>query len=104
VSQFDSSAQAKIRLARPDEMNLEVNASYSRRLPDGWTARGNGRLSIDRMWTKPDKTVISYAASGSLTTQIFGSVGLSLVGNAQYRTGDEEMTISLAVHLEANLF
>ena len=104
VSQFDSSAQAKIRLARPEEMSIEAQLSYARRLPDGWMARGDGRMSIDRMWTKPDATVVSYAVSGSLTTQIFGSVGLTVIGNAQYRTGDEEMTLSLAVHLEANLF
>jgi hypothetical protein len=104
VSQFDSSVQAKFRLARPEEMSIEANASYVRLLPDGWTARTSCRMSIDRMWTQPDATVVSYGASGSLTTKIFGSVGLSLVGNAQYMTGDEAMTLSLAVHLEAELF
>jgi len=104
VSQFDSSAQAKFRLARPEEMSIEANVSYVRLLPDGWTARASCRMSIDRMWTVPDATVVSYAASGSLTTKVFGSVGLSLVGNAQYSTGDEAMTLSLAVHLEADLF
>jgi hypothetical protein len=104
VSQLDSSAEAKFRLARPEEMSIEAKVSYARRLPDGWTARASGRLSVDRMWTKSDATVVSYAASGSLTTKILGSVGLSLVGGAQYATGDEEMTLSLAVHLEADLF
>jgi len=104
VSQFDSSAQGKFHLARPEEMSIEVDASYVRLLPDGWTARASARMSIDNMWTQPDATVVSYAASASLTTKIFGSVGLSLVGNAQYTTGDEAMTLSLAVHLEAELF
>jgi hypothetical protein len=85
-------------------MSVEVKLSYARRLPDGWTVRGDCGMSIDRMWTKPDATAVSYAASGSLVTRVFGSVGLSLIGNVQYRTGDEEMTLSLVVHLEADLF
>ena len=104
VSQVDSSVQAKFRLARPEEMSVDANVSYVRLLPDGWTARASCRMSIDRMWTQPDATLVSCAASASLTTKILGSVGLSLVGNAQYTTGDEAMTLSLAVHLEADLF
>ena len=104
VSQFDSSAEAKFRLARPEEIRVEADLSYARRLPNGWTTRAEYRMSVDRMWTDPSATVVSHAVSGNLTTQIFGSVGLSLVGNAQYRTGDEEITLSLAVHLEAALF
>ena len=104
VSQFDSSAEAKLRLARPEEMSVQAELSYERRLPDGWTARAEYQLSIDRQWTDPNATAISHAASGSLTTQIFGSVGLSLVGSAQYRTDDEEVTLSLTVYMETDLF
>ena len=104
VSQFDSSAEAKLRLARPEEMSVQTELSYTRRLPDGWTARAEYRLNIDRMWSDPTATVISHTASGSLTTQIFGSVGLSLVGSAQYHTGDEEATLSLTVYVETDLF
>jgi len=104
VSQFDSSAEAKLRLARPEEMSAQAELSYARRLPDGWTARAEYRLNIDRMWSDPNATVISHAASGSLTTQIFGSTGLSLVGGAQYRTDDEEVTLSLTVYMETDLF
>ncbi|MDD5220339.1 MAG: hypothetical protein PHV11_07225 [Candidatus Bipolaricaulis sp.] len=104
VSQLDSSAEAKFRLARPEEMTLAAGLSYARRLPDGWTARASVRLTIDRMWTKPDSAFVSYAASGNLTTKLFGSVGLSLVAGAQYTTGDEEMSLSLALNLEADLF
>ena len=104
VSQFDSSAEAKLRLARPEEMSVQAEISYARRLPDGWTARAEYRLSIDRKWSDPSATVILHAASGSLTTQIFDSVGLSLVGSAQYRTDDEEVTLSLTVYMETDLF
>lgn len=104
VSQFDSSAEAKLRLARPEEMSVQAEISYARRLPDGWTARAEYRLSIDRKWSDPSATVILHAASSSLTTQIFGSVGLSLVGSAQYRTDDEEVTLSLTVYMETDLF
>ena len=104
VSQFDSSAEVKLRLARPEEMNVQAELSYARRLPDGWTARAEYRMSIDRMWSDPSAIVISHAASGSLTTQLFGSVGLSLVGGAQYRTDDEEVTLSLTVYMETVLF
>ena len=104
VSQFDSSAEAKIRLARPEQMNIQADVSYARRLPDGWTARAEYRVSVDRMWTDSTATVVSHAASGSLTTKIFGSVGLSLVGSAQYLTGDEEVTLSLSVYMETDLF
>ncbi|MBU1048793.1 hypothetical protein KKG90_02095 [Candidatus Bipolaricaulota bacterium] len=104
VSQFNSSAEAKIRLAHPEQMNIKAGASYTRRLPDGWTARAEYRVTVDRLWTTSNVTATAHAASGSLTTKIFGSVGLSLVGSLQYRTGDEEMTSSLAVYMETDLF
>jgi hypothetical protein len=104
VSQFDSSAEAKIRLAHPEQMNIQAKISYARLLPDGWTARAEYRLAFDRGWSKAEEIAVSHAASGSLTTQIFGSVGLSLVGSAQYYTGDEEVTLTLAVYMETDLF
>lgn len=104
VSQLDSRAQARIRLGSPEEMRIDADVSYARRLPDGWTARAEYRLSIDRMWTEPTSSSVSHSVSGSLTTQIFGSVALSLVGDALYQTGDEELTLSLSVFLEADLF
>lgn len=104
ISQFNLNAEAKIRLARPEEMSVEADLSYARRLPDGWTARVGYRLLVDRMWTDPGATAVSHSASGSLTTQVFAFVGLSLVGSAKHRTGDEEITLSFAVFLEADLF
>lgn len=108
VSQFDSSAEAKIRLAHPEQMNVLAKLAYARRLPDGWMARAEYRLVMDRGWsallTDPNATIVSHIASGSLTTQVFGSVGLSLVGSAQYLTGDEEVTLSLAIYMETDLF
>jgi len=85
-------------------MNVQAEISYARRLPDGWTARAEYRLAVDRGWSNPEAIAISHVASGSLTTQIFGSVGLSLVGSAQYHTGDEEATLTLAVYMETDLF
>ena len=104
VTQIESSAEAKIRLVRPEQMNIAADLSYTRRLPDGWTARAEYALHVDRAWTSPSETVLSHALSASLTTQILGAVGLSLVADALYETGDEELTLSLAVHLEADLF
>ena len=104
VSQFTSSAEAKIRFLHPDQMNVLAKIAYARRLPDGWTAHADYRLSVDRMWSDPTAIVFSHAASANLTTQIFGAVGLSLVGSAQYMTGDEELTLSLAVYMETDLF
>ena len=104
VSQFTSSAEMKIRLLQPDQMNVLAKVAYARRLPDGWTARADYRLNVDRMWSDLTATVFSHAASANLTTQIFGAVGLSLVGSAQYITGDEELTLSLALYMEADLF
>jgi len=104
VSQFDSSAEMKIRLAHPEQMSIQGEISYARRLPDGWTARAEYRLAMDRMWSDSTAIATSHAASGSLTTQILGSVGLSLVGSAQYHTGDEEVTLTLAVYMETDLF
>ena len=103
VSQIEASAEAKIRVAHPDQMSITGDLSYVRRLPDGWTARAAYRLDIDRMWTASDATTIVHGLSSSLTTQVLGSVGLSLVANAEYRTADEEITFSLGVHLEADL-
>lgn len=104
VSQLNSSAEAKIRLLHPEQMNIQAKASYARRLPDGWTARAEYRVTLDRMWSDLSAIAVSHTASGSLTTQIFGSVGLSLVGSAQYHTGDEEVTLSLAIYMETDLF
>lgn len=102
VSQFDALAEAKIRLTDPSQMILAADASYARRLPDGWTARATYRLDLDRFWTDPAETTWAHALSSSLTTQVFGGVGLSLVANAEYRTGDEELTLSVGLHLEAS--
>lgn len=104
VSQLEANAEAKIRLAHPEQLNVDADLSYVRRLPDGWTARADYRLRIDRMWSDLSATALSHALSASLTTQIFGAVGLSLVADVRYKTGDEELTTSLAVHLEADLF
>jgi len=104
VSQVDSSIQAKFRLANPDEMAIDADLSYARRLPDGWTARAEYRVSLDRSWTATDSTIVSHAVAGSFTTQVFGSVGIRFACNAEHRTGDEEITVSLTVDLEADLF
>jgi len=104
VSQFKASAEAKVRLADLDRTRIDSDLSYERRLPDGWTARADYRLLIDRQWSDPAETVIAHAFSGRLTTLIFGSVGLSLVGDAQYRTGDEEITLLISLLLEADLY
>jgi hypothetical protein len=103
VSQFEASAEAKMRLTHPEQLNVDADVSYVRRLPDGWTARADYRLRIDRMWSNLSATALSHALSASLTTKIFGTVGLSLVADARYKTGDEELTTSLAVYLEADL-
>lgn len=101
VSQVEASVETKLRLAHLEQLNIGADLSYVRRLPDGWTARAAYRTNVDRMWTDTEATLWSNAVSSSLTTQIFGSVGLSLVANAEYKTGDEELTFSLGVHLEA---
>mgnify|MGYP005839693869 CR=1 FL=1 len=104
ISQFDSGAEVKIRLMHPEQMSIQANVSYVRRLPDGWMARAAYRVIANRGWTSPGMADISHAASGSLTTQIFDSVGLSLVGSAQYHTGDDEVTLTLALYMETDLF
>lgn len=103
VSRFRASAEAKFRLAHPEELNVVADISYSHRLPDGWSGRIDYRLSFDRMWTASDVIAMNHAIFGTLTVQILGSTGLSLVGSAQHRTGDEEITFTLSVFLEADL-
>ncbi len=103
VSQFESTLLTRIRLADPNQMTVEANLSYARLLPDGWTAHADYRLGIDRMWTDPTETVFSHAANASLTTQLFGSVGLRFSCDFEYRTGDEEITVNLTIHVEADL-
>jgi len=104
VSQMELHATAQVRLAHIDQLRLEGSATYSRSLPEGWRARGEYHVELDRMWTNSEETVLFQEASASLTTVVFGSVGLSLVGQAEYRTGDEEITFALSVYLEADLF
>ena len=104
VSQVESRIEAKIRLAHLEQMDVTGSISYDRQLPEGWTARAEYRLEFDRMWTDTEEVSCFHAVSSSLTTQILGSIGLSLVANAEYRTGDEEITFSLGLHLEADVF
>jgi hypothetical protein len=101
VSQVEAQGEVKLRLASPDQVSLNADISYKRRLPDGWTARAAYRLDLDRMWTDAEAIVWAHAVSGTLTTQILGDVGLSLVANGEHRTGDEEITFSVGIHLEA---
>jgi len=104
VTQLASDASLKTRWAALGELYAEVNASYLRRLPDGWTARAAYRLTIDRGWTRSDRTVIDHDLTASLTTQLFGAVGLSIAGVVRYGSNDEELTTSLTVHLAYDLF
>ena len=104
VSRFRASGEAKVRLAHPEEVSLIAEASYSHRLPDGWTGRLDYRIALDREWTAPDTTTLSHTLFASLNLQVFDSAGLSLVGSAQHKTGDEELTFSLSVYLEAEIF
>jgi hypothetical protein len=104
VSQLESNVEAKFRIADPEQMDVTADASYARQLPDGWTARAEYRFEFDRMWSDPTSVVLSHDLSASLTTQLFGWAGVSVVGDLRYQTGDEELTVSLTVHVEANLF
>ncbi len=104
VSQLEADVEAKFRIASLNQMDVTADASYARQLPDGWTARVEYRLEIDRMWSDPTAVVLTHELSTSLTTQLFGWAGVSVVGDVRYRTGDEELTVSLAVHVEASVF
>ncbi len=103
VSQWEANAQLRVRIARPEQMDVKADVSYDRQLPAGWTARGDYRITYDRMWSDSEATSVLHEATAALTTQLFGTVGLSLVGNVRHQTGDEEFTVSLAIHLEADL-
>jgi len=102
VSQVEARGELKARLAALEQMSASAEVSYARRLPEGWTARAAYSLDLDRMWTDAEGIVWAHAVSSSLTTKILGEVGLSLVANAEYRSGDEEITFSLGVYLEAS--
>ncbi len=104
VSQLILNASLKLRLAYLGQMSGALDASYSRHLPSGWTARADYRCTIDRGWSRPDRTLIDHDLTASLTTQLFGSVGLSLAGELRYGNNDEELTTSLTVHLAYDLF
>jgi len=104
ISQLESNLSARFRLTAPGEMTLEADVSYGRLLPDGWTANAEYRLAIDRHWTNPAETILSHVVSAGLTTQILGSVGLQFACNAEYRTGDEEITVNLTIHVKADLY
>jgi hypothetical protein len=103
VSQWESSIEAKFRLPSFEEMNVKAFAAYARQLPDGWTARAQYRLELDRRWSDTSAIVLTHDLSTSLNTKLFGSIGVSIVGNLRYQTGDEEITTSLALHVEADL-
>lgn len=104
VSRFRARTEAKFRLANPDELIILGEVSYSHRLPNGWTGRVDYRMTFDRTWSSPDIIAMSHSVFGSFSTQVFGAAGLSIVGDVQYKTGDEELTLTLSVYLEADLF
>jgi hypothetical protein len=104
VSQLTSSASCKVRLAHLDELSAKLDLSYSRRLPEGWTARADYRFTLDRGWSQPGETQVGHDLSANLTTQLLGSIGVSLAAELRYETGDEEITSSLTVHLAYDLF
>jgi hypothetical protein len=103
VSQIEAHAEIKVRLMDLGQMDLVSSLSYDREIPGGWAAHAEYRLEVDRMWTDSEATVVAHAVSSSLTTEILGSVGLSLVANAEHRTGDEEITFSIGLHLKADI-
>jgi len=103
VSQLTSSGSCKARLARLEELYGELGATYSRSLVAGWTARASYRLTYDHGWSHPDEIEVGHVLAGSLTTQVLGSIGLSLAGELRYVTGDEEITSLLTVHLTYDL-
>jgi len=103
ISQVDSDIEVKMRLAHPDELNVEADLSYTRRLPGSWSGRAEYRLVVDRMWTDRDLTTMAHRFSASLSTQVLTAVGLSFTGDAEYETGDEEISFTLTVQLEADL-
>jgi len=104
ITQITASLTGKIRLANLERFALDGSITYSRRLPDDWAARATYRIAIDRRWTTEEETGVEHVASASLTTQIAGSIGLSVVGELRYEIGDEEMSSSLTIHLSYNLF
>jgi len=103
VSQIQADGAVKFRLLDPTDWTLGASASYVRGLPDGWTGRASYRLTVDHGWSKADRTEVTHAGSASLATRVLGSVGLSLIGEFRHKTGDEEITLSLAVHLDYDL-
>ncbi len=103
VSQVQANGAAKFRLLAPNEWSIQGSVSYVRGLPDGWTVRSSYRLTVDHGWSETDRTEITHVGSASLTTRVLGSVGLSLIGELRHETGDEEITLSLAVHLDYDL-
>jgi len=104
VSRFRADVEAKARLAHPEEVSIVAEASYLHRLPDGWTGRIDYRIALDREWSATDVTTLSHTLFASLNLQVFDAAGLSVVGIAQHKTGDEELTFSLSVYLEAEIF
>jgi len=104
ISQITANASCKLRLARPGELSGDLSAAYTRRMPEGWTARAVYRLTVDRGWSRPGETRVGHVLSASLTTQLFGAIGLSFAGELRHETGDEEISSSLTVHLAYDLF
>ena len=104
VSQLTSRASCKVRLAHLGQLSAELDVSYSRRLPDGWTARANYRFTADRGWSEPGKSQFVHDLSANLTTQLLDAIGVSFSGELRYESGDEELTTSLTVHFAYDLF
>jgi len=104
ITQLTASVTGKLRLADLGRFAVDGSVAFTRRLPDGWAARASYRVAIDNGWVAADETGSEHVLSGSLTTQIIGSVALSVVGELRYESGDEEISSSLTVHLSYDLF
>jgi hypothetical protein len=103
VSQWSGDLEIRFRVARPEQMSIRGDVFYTRRIPDGWATRVGYRIEVDRRWREDDTSWVQHELTARLSTRVLGNVGLSLVGELGHQTGDDKLTLSLSLRLEADL-
>jgi len=105
VSQFQANARLLTRVTKLDAYLLEGSLFYGRRIREDWRIRASYDFSLDCTRTEESKEPVhDHRLLISLLGQVSSRFSLTIDGELRYQTGDEELTKSLTVHFNYDVF
>jgi hypothetical protein len=105
VSQFQTSMRYLSRVTELDRHFLEGSLFYGRRIRETWRIRAGYDFSLDCLWEEESEAPIhDHSLWVSLLGQLSANLSLAIDGELRYQTGDEELTKSLTVHFNYDVF